>query len=130
MAKITIHMKGFIQKSHFIRGGTAGDELDGQVVFDMEADGRRTNDCHADMKLVVGGTYEVDSIEVARPVGYRGPFDHARFSELVGKYVTNAVGREGWAVRLGPGAGVTMINCFYARAETGSFEASSDGAAW
>ena len=64
-------------------------------------------------------------------MGKGGPFNHAAFAERVQAYIRGAVGKSGWAVRLGPGASnVTMTNCLFARSEKFSFEASSDSGTW
>lgn len=130
MARIDVELKAFMQKEHVL-GGPAGDSMDGQVSFDVVADGKRTPGCLVDVKLVVGGTYEVDAVEVGRPVGFRGAFNQARFAECVEKYVRSAVGSKGWAIRVGPGSSnVVMANNWFGRPENCSFEAAPDSGGW
>jgi hypothetical protein len=130
MPNAIVDLKAFTQTKQVLASPN-GDEMYGRVLFDITVDGTHTADCHVDVKLVVGGTYEVDAIEVGRPVGYRGPFNQARFAECIQRYVHGAVGTNGWGIRLGPGSSnVVMLNCRFARLERCSFEAAADGAGW
>jgi hypothetical protein len=132
MATATILLKAFEQTKQTIKG-PGGDEMHGRVVFDVETEGKRAVDCRVDVKLVIGGTYEVDAIEVGRPVGYRGPPypNHQQFAEHVERYVRGAVGKNGWAIRIGPGcSNIVMIGNMFVRPQRCSVDATNDGGGW
>ena len=130
MPTVTIDLAAFVQTKQVV-AGPSGDEMHGRVLFDVTVDGKPTRNCRVDVKLVVGGTYDVDAIEVAKPDGYRGPFNQQAFAKCVEAYVRGAVGRNGWAIRLGPGSSnIVMINNLMARHQTCSFDATGDSGGW
>jgi hypothetical protein len=122
-------MSKFVQDSQ--EYGSNNEEMVSRVFFDLLVDGEPKGSFHADVKLVVGGSYETDSLEVGRPAGYRGPFDHGRFAELVTKYIRQLVGSAGRGIRLGPGAqNIRMTNNTFVAPASFTFEASRDSAGW
>ncbi len=129
MATLTGRFTKFVQDSQ--EYGSNDEQMVSRVFFDLLVDGQPRGSFLADVKLVVGGSFETDALEVGRPSGYRGPFDHARFAEAVTKYVRGLVGSGGSGIRLGPGAkNIRMRNNTFVKPAPFSFEVSNDSAAW
>ena len=57
-----------------------------RVVFTLQIGGRTFADLAAHIKLTTGALYVDSSFEVAPPVGYDGPFNHAAFQTAIGSY--------------------------------------------
>ena len=68
------------------------------------------NDEHyADMSVILrqpfGTDYAKESIEVEKPFGsYAGNWNHNAFTKIVEDYYRSAIGRQGRAMRIGPGS--------------------------
>lgn len=129
MPKVTLQFTHLVQDSQDY--GSDDEHMVSRAFFDVGCAGR-TVASHADVKLVVGGDYASDPLEVGRPAGYQGPFDHAKFSDAVSQYVRRAVGPEAIGIRLGPGArNVRMRNNTFQCPWTVSFDvAEGDPAGW
>jgi hypothetical protein len=129
MATLTGAFTRFVQDSQ--EYGSNDEHMVSRVFFDLLVDGKPRGSFHADVKLVVGGSFETDALEVGRPAGYRGPFDQARFADAVTRYIRGLVGSGGRGIRLGPGvSNIRMRNNTFAMPAPFSFEASSDSAGW
>ncbi len=129
MATVTVNISKFVQDKQ--EYGSDDETMVSRVFFDLLVDGQPKGSFHADVKLVVGGSYETDALEVSRPAGYRGPLNHARFAEEVTTYIRRLVGSGGRGIRLGPGArNVRMRNNTFVAPASFTFEASSDSVGW
>ncbi len=114
MPKLTLRFSRMILDSQDF--GSDDEHMVSRVFFSVAGpDGKPVGDFHADVKLVVGGSYETDPLEVGPPIGYQGPWDQERFREAVTAYVRRCVGSSGTGIRLGPGAkGIRMRNNTFA----------------
>lgn len=101
-----------------------------RVFFTIEADGQ-THAGHVDLKQTVGADYDTGPIEVGRPSGYNGPFNHEVFRREVSAYYRGCVGSNASGIRLGPGASnIRMRNNTFGRKHSFDFDADVGGPAW
>jgi hypothetical protein len=110
--------------------GSTDQHMVSRVFFWLADGGRRYDDLYVDVKQVAGGDYERDPLEVSRPFGYNGPFNHIAFRAEVESYYRNLVGRAGTGIRLGPGATVRMYNNTFIVTRPFTLEATGGDAAW
>jgi hypothetical protein len=81
-----------------------------RVFFSLYVDGTKAGDFSADLKQVVGGKYDSGDIEVSKPLGYDGAFNHQNFSEAAKKYFLSLVGPHGSGIRITGGGNIRMRN--------------------
>lgn len=112
MAQITGEFYEFFQDAQEF--GSDDQNMVSRVYFRMSVGGRPPADFFAPVKLAVGGDYLApDQLEIGRPSGYRGSFNHAAFADEVARYVRTCVGPGARGVSFGPGASVRMMNNRY-----------------
>jgi hypothetical protein len=117
---VTVNLTKFVQDAQ--EYGSNNEWMVSRVFFDVVVDGTPSGSFHADVKLVVGGSFETDALEVGPPVGYGGPFNHARFADEVVKYIRALVGASGSGIRIGPGArNIRMMNNTFVQPKSFSF---------
>ncbi len=107
MSKMTLRFSQMIQDSQ--EYGSNDEHMVSRVFFDVVYEGK-TTPANVDVKLVVGGSFLRDALEVGPPVGYEGKFDHVASSDAVTKYVRAAVGPTAHGIHLGPG--VTNVRMY------------------
>jgi len=124
MGIVRVDLTRFIQDSQ--EYGSNDEHMVSRVFFNLSLDGQPKGSFHSDVKLVVGGSFETDALEVAWPAGYSqsDPFDYNRFVEGVTNYIRSLVGTSGRGIRLGPGSqNIRMTNCSFVMPASFSFQA-------
>jgi hypothetical protein len=130
MPRLTVFFTKMVQNSQ--EAGTTDEHAVSRVHFVIDVDGKQSGPFHADVKLVVGGKYESDPLEVAAPVGYpRGaPFNQAKFADAVTAYIRKCVGSSAQGIRIGPGSSVKMLNNTFAFKDQASFDVEKVTGTW
>jgi hypothetical protein len=128
MTIATIGIKKLVQDSQDY--GSDDEHMVSRVFFDMELEGKKFQDLYADIKQPVGGAFETSPLEVSRPANYKGPFNHAAFSEIVEGYFRGLIGSGGSGIRISGGANIRMRNNTYMAPMTAKFEVNSSGGPW
>ena len=130
MSLLTVEFQQMNQNSQ--DAGTNDEHMVSRVHFDIEAEGKQSGPFYTDVKLVVGGRYESDPLEVGAPVGYprSSPFNQEKFAEAVTAYVRKCVGVNAQAIRIGPGSSVVMRNNVIRMKAKASFPAAKVTGTW
>lgn len=104
MPTALIHFHRLIQDSQDY--GSDDEHMVSRVFFTLELeDGQRYSELSADIKQTVGTDFHSAELEVSRPHGYKGMWNHASFSEQAQLYYRRLVGERGFVINFGPGAG-------------------------
>ena len=93
MAMMTVHFERCIQDSK--DAGSDDQHMVSRIFFEIHYNGRRRTGLYADIKQVVGGDYDVDPLEVSRPIGYDGPLNYGAFRDAAEQYYRTLIGPEG-----------------------------------
>lgn len=128
MPRATVHFTGLHQDSQDY--GSNDEHMVSRVFLDLEVDGRSFPGLHANVKQVVGSSYETGPIEVSSPVGYGGPMNHTAFSSAVERYYRGLVGSKGSGIRIEGATNVRMRNNRFQKRASESFDVSNDGKSW
>ena len=128
MSKAKIHFQRLIQDSQDY--GSDDEHMVSRVFFQIDIDGQVHPNLYADVKQTVGSSFEEGPLEVSRPVGYRGPFDHAVFSTVVEHYYRGLVGASGSGIRISGGANIRMRNNTFVQQATAEMDVSTSGGPW
>jgi hypothetical protein len=107
--------------------GSTDEHMISRVFFDLTIDGKPHQDLYCIVKQSVGSWYVDAPLEVSKPVGYKGPFNHQAFSHAVEQYYRKSF--RGIAM-LGAGAIVRMQHNRFDRPETVVFDSKADGTSW
>ena len=110
--------------------GSDDEHMVSRVFFDLKVGGKVYPGLHADLKQVVGSSYETGDIEVGRPEGYRGPFNHMAFRDAAERYFRSLVGSTASGIRIQGGGKIRMRNNTFmmARVENCEIEGGAAGA--
>ena len=108
------------------------DHMNSIVFFTLEVAGRVFDEMSVIISQPFGTDYETEPIEVHPVQGlYRGPFNHAAFSEAVETYYRSLIGSQGRAIRIqGNATSVVMINNIIVKQGTATFSISESSGAW
>jgi hypothetical protein len=91
--------------------GSDDQHMVSRVYFRMSVDGRPPAEFYVPVKLAVGGNYlAADQLEIGRPSGYGGTFNHDAFAAEVAKYVRTCVGPGARGINFAPGSSVRMMD--------------------
>ncbi|MBU6435665.1 MAG: hypothetical protein KJS98_20345, partial [Nitrospirae bacterium] len=85
---------------------------------------------YSDIKQIVGSTYSSGNMEVSRPCGYNGPYDHRIFSDEIAGYFSKLVNSSGSTISLGGVNNVRMMNNTFVMPYHFQFEAEGPAASW
>lgn len=110
--------------------GSTDEHMVSRVFFSMEVDGSSFSDLYADVKQPVGSSFESSPLEVSKPVGYKGPFDHTAFSNVVEKYYRGLIGAAGQGIHISGGGNIRMRNNIFVQLAVAEFEVGASGGAW
>lgn len=128
VAKAKLYLKLLIQDSQDY--GSNDEHMVSRVFFDLEVDGKMFQDLHADVKQTVGSSFETAPLEVFRPAGYKGPFNHEAFQQIIERYYRSLVGGKGSGIHIAGGSNIRMRNNRFAQAEVAEFEVQVAGGSW
>lgn len=84
MSTVRIHFHSIHQDSQDF--GSDDDHMVSRIFMDVELDGELHKDVHADIKQTIGTDYSKAGLEVSKPVGYKGPWNHEAFSKAAEGY--------------------------------------------
>jgi hypothetical protein len=112
----TVHFQRLVQDSQ--EYGSNDEHMVSRVFFALEVDGTVAPNLYVDIKQTVGSSFETAPIEVSKPVGYKGPFDHSAFSSIVEKYYRSQVGATGSGIRISGGGNIRMRNNLFIQPAT------------
>ncbi|MBI2866412.1 MAG: hypothetical protein HYX99_03520 [Chloroflexi bacterium] len=117
--------------------GSDDEHMVSRVFFLIEVNGKQGQDSpyHADIKQVVGGQFEHDSIEVSLPYGasgesYRGPMNYEAYRAAVEGYYRGLVGSGGTVIRIQGGSNIRMRNNMFSKPMVVSFDAADTAPQW
>ena len=129
MARAKLFIQQLIQDSQDF--GSDDEHMVSRVFFDLEVDGHRHSGLSANIKQTVGTPYETAPLEVSRPAGYEGPFNHAAFQNIVEQYYRSLVGGQGGGIRIGAGSSnIRMRNNRFIQPATAEFDVQGSGGTW
>jgi len=111
--------------------GSNTEHMVSRVFFDLEVGGQVHRGLHADLKQVVGSDFETGDIEVGKPEGYRGPFNHLAFRDAAESYFRSLVGSAGRGIRVVGASNTRMMNNTFDFQQASEFEIDgSTSGAW
>jgi hypothetical protein len=90
MAQATIKLQRLVQDSQ--EYGSDDEHMVSRVFFDLEIDGKKYQGLHCDVKQIVGSSFETAPLEVSALAGYKGPFNHQAFQQVIERYYRSLVG--------------------------------------
>lgn len=93
-----------------------------RIFFSMEIGDARYSNLYVDIAQPYGTDYESEPIEVGPPVGYKGPFNHKKFSEEIENYYRSLVGSQGGGIVVAGGNNIRMRNNTFYKAHIFTFE--------
>ncbi len=102
--------------------GSNDEYMVSRLYFRLEVNSETRGDLCADLKQVVGASYEASNIEVGPPQGYDGPWNAHAFHAAATKYYLDCVGPNASGIRLGPAASARMQNNVFTKDVTAEFE--------
>jgi hypothetical protein len=127
-------MRAIVTFTHILQDsqdlGSTDEHMVSRVFFKLKVGFLTHEDLYVDVKQIAGGKFDDTPLEVGAPHGYKGPFNHEAFRDLVERYYRNAVGQSGWAFRVGPGANVRMRNNILSSPMTAEIEIGEGAAGW
>lgn len=127
MARMKVTFHRCIQDSQDF--GSDEEHMVSRVFFTIETE-EQVYEAHTDLKQTVGSDYATGPIEVGRPVGYPGPFNHTAFANAAEKYFRGLVGAGGSAIRIEGARNVRMRNNTFVREHSVEFEVSGREGGW
>jgi hypothetical protein len=107
------------------------DYMVARVFFSIQVKGEEYPDVYVEVRQPYGTRYEEEPLEVSKPVGYDGPWNHALFSELCENYYRSLIGSAGHAIRTEGTCNFRGRNNAFVREYRGSIDIPDEGsAAW
>ena len=128
MAIATITFHKLIQDSQDY--GSDDEHMVSRAFFSIDVDGTTYDDICVDIKQTVGSDIKTAPLEVSRPHGYKGPFNHESFRNAAEEYYRGLVGSGGSGIRIQGGSNIRMRNNTFIKSVQVKFEVSQDKAAW
>lgn len=111
--------------------GSNDEHMVSRAFFDMRIGDRAYQDLSVDIKQPVGSNFESSPLEISKPNGYNGQFNHQAFREAVERYYRNMVGSSGSGICISGGASnIRMRDNTFIQEAYVEFEVSKDGPAW
>jgi len=111
--------------------GSNDEHMVSRAFFDMQIGDRAYKGLSVDIKQPVGSNFETSPLEISKPSGYKGPFNHQAFREAVEKYYRSQVGSSGSGIRISGGASnIRMRNNTFVQEVHVEFKVSEESPAW
>jgi len=111
--------------------GSNDEHMVSRAFFDLKIDDRAYQDLSVDIKQPVGSNFETSPLEISKPNGYNGPFNHQAFRDAVENYYRGLVGSSGSGIHISGGASnIRMRNNTFLQEVHVKFSVSKDGPAW
>lgn len=111
--------------------GSNDEHMVSRAFFDMQLGDRAYQGLSVDIKQPVGSSFETSPLEISKPNGYNGPFNHHAFREAVEKYYRSLVGSSGSGIRISSGASnIRMRNNTFVQEARAEFKVSKESPAW
>jgi hypothetical protein len=107
--------------------GSNDDHMVSRVFFSVHVGDEVQRDVFADIKQTVGSDVETARLEVSRPHGYTGAWDHDAFAKAAERYFRACVGSLGSGIRTAGGGNIRMRNNTFTREVVVEFPVSSAG---
>ncbi len=90
--------------------GSNDEHMVSRVFFTLNYKGIVYENLYVDIKQSAGADYETGPIEVGKPQGNRGPFNHEAFRATAENYYRSLVGSRGSGIRITGGSNIRMRN--------------------
>jgi len=110
--------------------GSNDEHMVSRVFFDLEIEGARHSNLHADIKQPVGSSFESAGLEVSNPSGYKGPFNYEAFRTIVEQYYRSLIGSGGSGIHISGCSNVRMRNNTFIQPAVAEFEIQATGGPW
>jgi len=107
MATATVFFTRLVQDSQDY--GSDNEHMVSRVFFDLDIDGKRYPGLHANIKQVIGTSFEIGPLEVSAPIGYDGPFNQHEFQRSVERYYRGLIGAQGHGIRIAGGSSSILM---------------------
>ena len=101
-----------------------------RIFFDLDVDGTAYKGLYVNVKQTIGSSFETGPIEVSKPVGYKGPWDHEVFSGYAERYYRSLVGAEGSGIRISGGSNIRMRDNAFIQPAIFEFQVKAAGGPW
>jgi hypothetical protein len=110
--------------------GSDDEHMVSRAFFTLKVGDKTYPNLYADIKQTVGSSIESAPLEISRPAGYEGPFNHEKFRAAVEKYFRGQIGAAGRGIRIQGGANIRMRNNRFVATEAASFPVEAGNKAW
>ena len=102
------------------------------IRFSMDIADKHFGGLSAEVRQPYGTDFESEPLEVGRiSGGYRGPWNHAGFSELAERYYRSLIGSAGRGIRIQGGSNIRMRNNSFGSRQEAELEIPDEqGGAW
>ena len=110
--------------------GSDDEHMVSRVFFALEVDGTVYENLYTDVKQIVGSSFESAPLEVSKPIGYKGPFDHSAFSSAIEQYYRSLVGAGGHGIRITGGGNIRLHNNTFIQPGSATFAVNASGGPW
>ena len=110
--------------------GSDNEHMVSRVFFNLTIDGKTYTGLYADIKQLVGGSFESSALEVSNPANYKGPFNYIAFRKIVEDYYRSLIGAQGTAIRISGAKDIRMQNNTFVRSVRMEFEVDLKSGAW
>jgi hypothetical protein len=104
----TIRIEKCIQDIQNVSSNPNESRMCSQIYFEMEVDEKVHKELTVEISQPYGSDYANEPVEVGRPEGYEGPFNHEQFSEAVENYYRSLVGSGGSGISFSGGGNICM----------------------
>jgi hypothetical protein len=128
MTQAKIFLQRLVQDSQ--EYGSDDEHMVSRVFFDLVIDGTRHQNLYCDVKQMVGSSFETAQLEVSKPAGYTGAFNHDSFQNIIEQYYRNLVGSQGRGIRITGGSNIRMQNNTFVQPSEATFEVKVSGGPW
>jgi hypothetical protein len=106
MANATLVIKKLVQDSQ--EYGSDDEYMVSRVFFDLVIDSQVYQELTADIKQMVGSSFEDDPCEISLPSGYDGPINYQAYRDIIENYFRKLVGEKGSAINISGGTNIRM----------------------
>ena len=129
MTNARVTFKRLVQDSQ--EYGSNDEHMVSRTFFDLNVNNVEYQNLSVDIKQMVGSDFETSPLEISKPTGYEGPFNHQAFRDAVEKYYRSLVGSSGSGIRIAGGASnIRMQNNTFVKEMLVEFNISKAGSAW
>ena len=128
MALVRVTLNRMVQDSQDY--GSDDEHMVSRIFFDINVDGTAYKDLYVNVKQTVGTSFETGSIEVSKPIGYKGYWNHSAFSEFAEKYYRSLVGAGGSGIKISGGSNIRMRSNTFVQGAVFDFQANAVGGPW